>query len=170
MKLKSFFRIFISVCSLTFSSKAQDFELPKEVSLETKEDYARYEKDIIAAAKWLEATPIGSQADKRVQVNAFVLKWLAGSPSVTVELDGLAAKIAEKNADLLGVFLASYSRYVLENNYSSDKVKAYTAAVKSVINTYNLGGDVKKNKDLLKAIAKDKEGKLEAWVVENMSK
>ena len=66
------------------------------------------------------------------------------------------------------VFMANYGRYILANNYSKDKLKGYTAGIKSAINNYALGGDVKKNKLLSKAIDADKEGKLEEWVGEKM--
>jgi hypothetical protein len=77
-------------------------------------------------------------------------------------------KLLDKNPQFVGLFMASYGRYCLENNYSKDVLKATTAGIKSVINCYNLGGEVKKNKLLDKAIAADKEGKLEDWVKGNM--
>jgi hypothetical protein len=65
--------------------------------------------------------------------------------------------------------MAGYARYCLENNYSTDQLKANTAGIKSAINSYNLGGDVKKNKRLSAAIDADKDGKLEDWVKEAMN-
>ncbi len=147
---------------------AQEFQAPENVSLNTKDDYIKTEKDIIEAARWLEATQIGQQMDKRVKVNAFVLMWVTGSPTVTIEISKLCTNLAEKNSHLLAVFLASYCRYVLENNYNNDKLKASIAAIKSMINCYSLGGDVKKNKLMEKAMAADKDSKLEEWVKENM--
>lgn len=164
--MKSFF-ITALLLTILSSSPAQDFAVPA-VEFTSKEDYSRTEKDIINASKWLEATQIGKDDDKRVQVNAFVVKWITGSPTVSVEINKLCTDLSEKNAHLLAVFLASYCRYVLENNYSEDRVKGYTAGIKGMINCYSLGGDVKKNKLLEKAVTADKDGKLEEWVQENM--
>lgn len=149
-------------------TRAQDFEVPAELP-STKEDFVKTEKDIINAAKWLETTAIGSQMDKRKKVNAYVIAWIINSPTVTVNLRASIIKLFDKNEQLNAVYLGAYARYVLENNYSKDELKANTAAIKAVINCYNLGGDVKKNKLLTQVIEKDKEGKLEEWVTEAMN-
>jgi len=168
--MKFFITIFllITTCCFSFNTTAQDFDVPENVSLKTKDDFVKTEKDIINASKWLEATQLGKEMDKRTKVNAFVLMWISDSPTITVEISKLCTDLSDKNPHLLGVFLASYCRYVLENNYSKDKLKGYTAGIKGMVNCYNLGGDIKKNKLLEKAVAADKEGKLEEWVKENM--
>lgn len=151
---------------LNISSFAQEFSVP-EATLESKDDYAKYEKDIIRAAAWLESTPIGKEMDKRTQVNTFVIKWISGSPSVNVEIGQLTMKLTDKNPSFIGAFMAAYARYALENNYSKDAVQGNMAGIRSIIKLYNLGGNVKKNKTLQKAMEAEKEGKLEEWVQKN---
>jgi hypothetical protein len=148
---------------VAFGASAQDFDVPAELP-STKEEFTNSEKDMIAAAKWLEATAMGSQMDKRVKVNAWVIGWIINSPSVTLEIHSDFVDLFDKNPHLNAVWMANYARYVLENNYSKDQVQAHVAALKSVISCYNLGGDLKKDKSLAKLIEKDKEGKLEDWV------
>lgn len=99
-------------------------------------------------------------------MNAWVLIWITNSPTVTVEVSLPIISPFEKNPELSLLFMAGYSRYCLENNYSKDKLKCNTAGLKSAINCYNLGGDVKKDKALNKLLDADKEGKLEDWVRE----
>lgn len=48
---------------------SQDFEVPDDYSFEKKEDYAKYEKDIVAASKWLFANPMDKQNFKRKMVS-----------------------------------------------------------------------------------------------------
>ena len=148
---------------ISLVSAAQDFEVPQSLP-STKEEFVKSEKDMIAAAKWLENTAVGTDMDKRVKVNAWVIGWIINSPTVTIDVSSSFVKLFEKNPQLNAVWMANYSRYVLENNYSTDQVKAHVAGLKAVINCYNLGGDVKKDKTLTKVIDKDKEGKLEDWV------
>jgi len=148
---------------IAFGANAQDFEVPSDLP-STKEEFANSEKDMIAAAKWLEATAMGSQMDKRIKVNAWVIGWIINSPSVTLEIHSDFVDLFDKNPHLNTVWMANYARYILENNYSKDQVQAHVAALRSVINCYNLGGDLKKDKSLAKLIEKDKEGKLEDWV------
>ncbi len=64
--------------------------------------------------------------------------------------------------------MAAAARYCIENNYSKDTLKTTTAAVKSILACYRLGGDITKNKVLERAITANKEGKLEEWVRGNM--
>lgn len=155
---------FFALTVMTTDLFAQEFEPPVNAVLEKKDDYLKYEADIINAARWLEATPIGAQKEKRVQVNMFFTVWLTGSPTVTIEINSWVMKLTDKNPDLLVVFLSGYARYVLENQYSNDAAKANEAGVKSMINNYQLGGDVKKNKTLQKAVDADKAGNLTTWM------
>src|SRR5579871_6789792 len=76
------------------------FEVPKNLELKTKEDYAKYEPTIVDAAKWLEETDLDKERNKRKDVNAFILEWVSGSPTVTVDIDQNLAKIYGKNTQL----------------------------------------------------------------------
>jgi hypothetical protein len=154
---------FLALC-LNFASYAQhEFTVP-EYKLEANEDYAKFEQDIIKAANWLETTAVSKDMAKRKNVNVFVATWLAGSPNVRITFHPLVAKLSKKNHQLLGMFMAGYARYALENNYEKDEVKLYAAGIRSVINLYNLGGDVKSNTTLQQAIGAEKAGILENWV------
>lgn len=158
--------VFVLVTLFSFHLQAQDFD-PGDLP-STKEEFIKTEKDLINAAKWLENTPVGTQMDKRKRVNAYAIAWIINSPTVTVEVRSSILKLFDKNPQLNAVYLAGYARYCLENNYSKDQLKANMGGIKAVINCYNLGGDVKKDKTLTKVIEKDKEGKLEEWVQEAM--
>jgi hypothetical protein len=168
-KLSSLISILFVLLLSSFAVKAQEFTVPASVP-STKEEFVNSEKDMIAAAKWLESTAVGTNMDKRTKVNAWILAWIINSPTVTIEITSAFVKLFDKNPQLNAVWMANYARYVLENNYSTDKVKAHTAGLKSVIACYNLGGDVKKDKALTKVIDADKEGKLEDWVKDAVSK
>jgi hypothetical protein len=165
--MKSISFLFAVLLFISLPAQSQDFEVPESVP-STKEDFIKSEKDVINAAKWLESTPIGQQMAKRKAINAWVINWIINSPTVTVNLKMPVVKLFDKNPELNAVYMAAYSRFCLENNYSKDEVKANVAAIKAVINCYNLGGDVKKNKALTAVMDKDKEGKLEEWVTENI--
>lgn len=89
------------------------------------------------------------------------MEWLSKSPTVSIQIDAdLLNKLFDNNGQLNMVFMANYGRYILENNYSKDKLKGYTAGIKSAINNYALGGDIKKNKFLSKLLMQTKK---ESW-------
>jgi len=160
------FLLFVSTYSTDV--KAQDFQLPNNIVLVAKEDYAPYEKTVIAAADWLQATPVKTGDEKRKEVSAFIVQWLSGSPTVNMDLGPALMKLNEKNSFVLIMMMAGYSRYVLQNNYATDKTKAYTAGMKAVLAVYANGGDIKKDKTLDKAATADKEGKLSEWINSNI--
>lgn len=163
------FLVLIASALICNSVKSQNFEVPENYVLKVKEDYARYEKDIIACANWLENSPLDKEENKRIEANAFLLKWLSGSPTVNVNLDaGMIVKLFEKNPHLQFIFLAGWTRYSLMNNYSNDKQMGHLEGLKSVINVYKKGAGIKKSKDLEKLVKLYDEGKLENWVKENV--
>lgn len=170
MKFKALITVILgSSLLLSYVSNAQDFELPKNIDVNSNEGLQKHEADIINAAGWLESTSIRNEDQKRTQVNAFVLTWLTNTHKVTFTGRSSVLKLFDKNANLIGVFMASYARYCLQNNYSKDELKANVAAMQSVIKCYNLGGDIKKDKDLLKVIEVDKKGELEDYIKKRMS-
>jgi hypothetical protein len=160
------FFVFLFACDTAI---AQEYEVPAKLP-STREEFSSSEKDVIAAAKWLESKSIGSDMEKRVKVNAWVLGWIVNSPSVSIEINAAFAKLFEKNPHLNIVWMAGYSRYGLENNYSPDKIQANMAGLKSVIRCYNLGDELKKDKALAKMMDADREGRLEDWVKEALTK
>lgn len=160
----------LTVCLFLASNilLAQDFEVPSDYQFNSKEDYAKYEKDIIAATKWLHATPLNEQKEKRQQVSAFVIKWINGSPTVNVELNSNIIGFEEKNEGMLALFMSGCARYVLENNYSKDMRAKHKAALKGIIEVYKSGKGIKKDKKMEKLIKSDEEGKLDDWLAENL--
>lgn len=140
------------------------FELPQNVELKTKDDYAKYETAIIDAGKWLEETDLNKEADKRQQVNAFVLQWISGSPTINVDINEQLGKIYGKNAQLLGLYLASYTRNFLENKSTATKLSATKAGLISMMNVYKKGIEISKSKEMDKLIKLTDENKVDDYV------
>ncbi len=145
-----------------------NFEVPSNVNLEKKEDYTKYETDIITAADWLEETPFNEQKDKRRKVNAFVAVWVLGSPTVTITMTSTLTDFDKKNTGMMVLYMAAYSKYVLKNNYSKDVKAAKTAALKSLIKVYTSGKGISRDKKMEKLVQADTDGKLDDWINENM--
>jgi hypothetical protein len=164
-KFKLLLACLLAVVLNNIASRAQtSFEVPSNVVLEAKEDYAKYETAVVDAAKWLEETDLGKEPDKRLEVNAFVLQWVSGSPTVSVEINEHLSKIYGKNIQLIGVYLASYSRHYIENKGTATKASATKAALTSMMNVYKKGISIKKSKEMDKLIKQAEEGKLDEYV------
>ena len=123
---------------------------------------------MIAAANWLVAVPLNEQTSKRKEVNAFILKWVNGSPTVNVEINPTIMDFENKNTGMLVIYMAQSAKYVLENNYSKDMRAKHKAALAAMISVYKSGKGIKKDKQMEKLIKTDEEGKLDAWMDKNM--
>ncbi|MEO8146967.1 MAG: hypothetical protein ABI723_04980 [Bacteroidia bacterium] len=167
--MKTINLILVSLFILTAKNLcAQSFEVPKDYQFVLAEDYAQYEKSIIEAAKWLKETPSNEQIEKRKDVSAFVVKWINGSPSVSVEINETIMNFDKKNEGMLVLFMASSAKYVLENNYSKDIRPKQKAALHDMISVYKTGKGIQKDKNMDKLIKSDADGKLDAWIDENL--
>ncbi len=167
-KIVFFFSLLLALLPEAKLLAQTNFEVPDNVVLEKKEDYTKYENDIITAADWLEETPFNEQKLKRRSVNSFVAVWVLGSPTVTIMISDVIMQMDKKNTGMLVLYMAAYSRYVLKNNYSKDAHAAKVSALKSIIKVYNTGKGFSKDKRIEKLVQADADGKLDDWISENM--
>ena len=152
-------------CNQSFS---QDFKLPAGYQFNSKEDFSRYEPDVLSASKWLLATPFNEQEAKRKDVFSFILAWVSGASNVDVEINPTVMDFEKKNPGMLPVYFAASIKYVMENNYSKDMKAKHTFAMHEMMNVYKSGKGIKKDKKMEKLIKADEEGKLDEWLAENM--
>lgn len=152
---------------IPFFVMSQEYEPPKDYVLKEKEDYTKYEKDMIGAAKWLQATAFNEQQEKRKEVASFVVAWISGSPTVNVKLVPVLMDFEKRNSGMLVLFMASCAQYVLENNYSKDEMAEYTFGTKAMIAAYNAGHVQNKDKKLEKIAKAAENGELNKWIEDN---
>lgn len=148
-------------------ASAQEFEVPKNISLENKDDFERYTEQVLQCIDWLEKTPAGEQQTKRTEANRFLLTWLAGTNQVTIEVSIVVKDIVKKNPDLLMIFMGGWAAFELNDNSSkTDLILANKAGIRSAIQAYELNLDhgYRKNKKLEKLKKKDLDNTLEAWI------
>ena len=146
----------------------QDYNVPPNYQFTSKEDFSKYEKDIIEAAKWLLETPLNEQQEKRKEVSAFVVKWISGSPTVNVEINPTIMDFEKKNPGMLVLYMAASAKYVLENNYANDMRAKHRASLRDLIKVYKGGKGIKKDKKMDKLIKSDEDGKIDEWLADNL--
>lgn len=162
--------LFCCVFALTSAITAQGqtkFEVPQNVAMNTEADYAKYEKAIIDAAKWLETTDLNKETGKRQEVNAFVVQWITGSPTVTVDINENLGALFENNTQLLGIYLASYTSNFLEQKSVATKFSAVKAGLTSMMSVYKKGIEINKNKTMDQLIKLTAEQKLDQYINEH---
>ena len=155
--------LFLLISILTVQGQTT-FEVPQNVELKSREDYAKYENAIIDAAKWLEETDLNKEIDKRQKVNAFVMRWVEGSPTVNILITEKLIKICDKNTHLLELYMASYSRCFLEHKGTATNLSAAKAGLLSIMIVYKKGINVTVNKEMDNLIELTNENELDEYI------
>lgn len=148
---------------------AQDLNVPRDYELKTKEDYARYQPDLLSCITWIMNTPVEVKPEKRKEANAFVVKWITGSPDVSIELKPEIVNFMEPNHDLLVIFLSAWTKYSIENNDYKNKLQGNLKGVEAVIDFYKKNREhLSKDKNVEKYMKMKEKGDLENIIAKNI--
>lgn len=148
---------------------AQDFNVPKDYAFETADDYKPYEDDIVSCVEWLIETPVYQYTDKRKSANAFLLKWLTGSPYVHIEINPEIVTFLNTSPDLLIIFMGGWARYSITTENYDDKINGNIKGIEAVSSFYNQNkGIIPKDKNVEKYIKLQKKGKLKTFVLDHL--
>jgi len=160
MKRLIFIIIFGLFTSSSFAQTLPDFDA---IKLDKKEDFnAAADNAALQASNFLLSTALEKNNLDRLKSLEYVIKWMSGTPDYSFTLDEQATKFSKKNDDLLGLYMAAMTKYVLENKEDSkDQNKIKLNAVKLIIEyAKNEKNKVKLNSELKKAIEADNKGQL----------
>ena len=161
--MRQFFLLFI--LSFTLHLSAQDWRVPTDVNYENDDDYRAQQDDIVAAVDYLMQTPLNKNPHKRKMVNAYLLKWLTGTPTVTLTLHSELASYGECS-DCLLLYMGAYAKHHMANPDAPTSELNFLA-VNDVITFYEANCDaIGKQKPVEKMIKMKKKGKLREWVEE----
>ncbi len=161
---KSFLIIGIQLLftTLLFS---QQCTIPNNVSLVEKEDYAPYHGLIVDCVDWLETTPFNEQQDKRKLVEAFLLKWLSGTPTLKVSMHMYHMEFISADTEkLLIPFLAGWARSIIESDFKINEYNGMADGVRTVLKILELPEAPKKNRELKRLAKQEKKENLAAYL------
>ena len=154
--------------SISFGLFSQNFEVPKSYILEKAEDYTQYENDVVKCVDWLIANPINEQASKRKEANAFLLKWLMGSPDIYIEIRQEIVTFQNSSPELLSIFMGGWAKYSIENKDFDNKTLGSLAGIESVIEFYTKNkGLISKDKNVEAYVKMKKKGTLKDYIEKN---
>ena len=161
--------LFVLLFSCT-TAFAQTYELPENYVLKAKDDYAKYEPDVIKTADWLQKTPLAEDANKRRAANKFIMDWVSGSPNVTVSVGKKLLDMTDKNPDFMYLYFGLFAKYSLEHKEGLDKNKADLEVLTALITKYKTDPAIVKDSDLEKLVKLQQQGKLETWIASDFHK
>lgn len=165
MKIKiTLFALSFMLCSVVALHAQSAWQVPVNAELNTKEDYARYEPDVVQAAAWLATTDLDKEETQRKVVSAFLVRWITGSPTVNVVMGDKLLDLYDKNAPLLPIYLGAYCKDYIENKSTATPKSAAKAGVVAMISVYKKGISIKKSKGMEKVIKLNDENKLDEYV------
>ena len=142
---------------------SQEVEIPNNLSLKKAEDFKKAEPLVLQSIDWLSQTPVSENTTKRKEVNGFLMQWISGSPSVTIEL--ISGIVPLDCPECLMSFMTGWTKYSLENNYSKNKLECVLAGVENAIGFYTSNkSEIGKNSDMEKLIKMKTKGKLKKFV------
>lgn len=149
------------------TTNAQTIPNYSDITLETEKDYNESaDNAALQAANYLFSTPLDEKNLDRIQSAQYLVRWMLGTPAYQFELDAAAIKFTKDNADLLTMYMAAMSKFVLENKAdANDKNKIKLASLKMIAdNARDPKNKVKMNKQLRKLIDAEKKGKLTEYL------
>ncbi len=145
----------------TVPLKAGDCELPKRIKLEAKEDYAPYHTLIVDCVDWLESPPFTTEKKKRRDVQAFVIKWMMGTPTLSVKINSYHLDLWSRDSDkLMPVFLGGWARAIIQADFEIDEYEGMAGGIRTLIKVHELDGAPKKSREIKRLIKADKKGEL----------
>lgn len=155
---------FLTVATFTTTLVAQNFAVPDDLTLETEADYAAQNENVVAAVNWLRDTHINNETKKRTRVNAYLLQWLTGTPTMTLTLNADLADYGDCG-DCLMLYMGGYAKTVIESGNKDDQLTANLGAINTLIAFYEKSkGGIGKVKSIEKFIKLRDKGKLEAAI------
>lgn len=158
-------RIKMLICLLFVSTSllAQEVEIPNDLKLENAEDFKKTEQLVLNSTEWLLKTPISTNPSKRKEINAFLMKWISYSPTVSIEI--VSGIVPLDCPDCLMSFMSGWTKYSLENDYSKNKLECAVVGAENAIEFYRKNeSEIGKNSDMEKLKTQQKKGTLKKYI------
>ncbi|GLB53025.1 hypothetical protein NBRC110019_20650 [Neptunitalea chrysea] len=154
---------------LSMGSYAQEFDFPKSMVMETEGDFTSFESKVLEAIAWRANTPVNTQVEKRKKVNAFLLQWMSGTPTVSILVNSKVGAPFMDDPEYLMSYMVGWTEYSITHNHSKDDKACAKAAVLHVIDFYEKNKDfLNKRGSIEKLIKLKKKDKLDEHIAKSL--
>jgi len=116
--------LFLAFFITSLNLMAQDFTTLDINSLNKPEDYIKAEATVLECSNFLLNTAHEENNLNRLTAMQYILKWMEGT-DYTFSIDSKVVELTDGNNDLLGLYMTTLSKVVLENkgaNLSNDEI------------------------------------------------
>ena len=137
-----------------------------EVKFVDGKDYKSAETQVLKATDYLFSTRFDEDDLERLYATEFVMKWMAGTPDFTFDLNEKLTKAFATEPELMNLYMAAMAKLALEQpTKAKDANYIGVNAVKRVLEYINKpGNNVKGSSELKKMSAALKKGELEKYL------
>ena len=140
MNMKKILGISLFGLMAVHTTFSQDISGSQDWKIES--DYRAVESKIVANILWLENNPLVENETSK-EVARYIMKWVLGSPHLTVKLDGYIIPIIQQANyqyvdDLQGVYLFGKMLYLIKNqNKSTNEIDSMVRGIVGMLNAYD---------------------------------
>jgi len=153
--------LLIAIILLSLNSFGQKFKHLEDNKLKKIEDYAKYDKELLDATNYILSNPIDKNDVDRLYAISFVLRWMDGC-KYTFMIHEEAIDLSKKDEDLLSVYLAAMTNYVLNNKSNAENNSVVRLETLNMLLDYieNPKFKIKQTKKIKKFLKARKENEL----------
>ncbi|MEN8838954.1 MAG: hypothetical protein ABF238_00440 [Flavobacteriales bacterium] len=143
---------------------SQQFEVPKNYEFTKEADYDKYENDIIDCVNWLMKTPFGKSMGKREDAVTFLAAYSVNNKRVNPYINKQDFPFL-LNGDLGVIYVASWTKSCLTQNYVNNKEEFTLRATNQVVEYYLANQKkLRKAKGMKPFVQQKQQGTLDTFV------
>ncbi len=168
--MKTIFKVFLSLSFILFfnNTQAQRFEVPKNYSFDSKNDYKKYEESILSCVSWLEKNYDNENKSKVQESTNFLLEWSSGCPYINIPQNLKIDALFNESPELRVFYIGGWIKYAIKTKLKSNKMENCLAGLKAVIKIYSDDHSIKRNPKINELVKLDEHAGLGDWVQERI--
>lgn len=147
-------------------SWGQGPRIPEDVQLEEPSDYTDQEGLARKCLAWLINTPLDEHVEKRMEVNAFVMMWLAGHPELKLDINSDVLPFIREDDTLIFPFIHGMALYQIGHPSETDTEKLHAEGLRTLAKAVRQNSCVKKTKSIKAVLKAERKDELPELVAE----
>lgn len=155
--------ILLLCAGLTYGQNPDEWQA---LEFTSADDYRAHETKILECANFVMTMPAAASNPARQIAMGAIARWMSGTPDYSFTIDESIGKLMEKNEAVLSVYMASMTKFVLENKTQASNEPAVKLNSFEHLLNYceDQNNKVPMTKDLKKAIDAKNKGKLKQYL------
>lgn len=160
MKKRIFIMLILTFCgNMLFAQEGRCPKIPETYEWLTPEDYIKDQDLVKKTLRWLCNTPLGIDVRQRSLANTYVMEWLAGTPTMQIEIKTNQLSFYESQPDLLFCYIHGIALYKIDKPNTVDPIVEMTKGLETIAELVLQSEELSKDSSLrpiLKAYKKKK--------------